>query len=85
MNPTLILNIPPKFICLLKEAVTYRINTMEQLLDDPNTSEEALAEIDYGNDQMVLAIIADELDNPNNQVQATFYQLISTYSNIKQP
>ncbi len=74
---------PPKFICLLKEAVTYRIKAMQQLLDNSNTSEEALAKIDYGNDQMVLAMVGDELDNPNNLVQATFYQLSTNQSNTE--
>ena len=52
MNPTLILNLPPKFMSLLQEAVAYRISSMQHLLDNPSISDEELAEIDYGNDQM---------------------------------
>ncbi|AWT48094.1 hypothetical protein DLE54_00170 [Psychrobacter sp. YP14] len=83
MNPTLILNISPKFICLLKEAVAYRINAMQQLIDNPNKSEEALEEIDYANDQMVLDMVAHELNNPNNQVEAAFYQLNRNQENTE--
>ena len=34
MNPTLVLNLPPKFISLLQEAVAYRISSMQIINDD---------------------------------------------------
>lgn len=75
MNPTLILNLPPKFMSLLQEAVAYRISSMQHLLDNPSILDEELAEIDYGNDQMILKIIDIYLRNTNNQIEADFYQL----------
>lgn len=75
MNKTLIIKLPTKFIAILKEALNYRINSMQLLLDNPDTPEEELAKIDYVNDQVILTMIADDLSNPNNQVQADFYQI----------
>ena len=60
---------------LLQEAVAYRISSMQHLLDNPSISDEELAEIDYGNDQMILKIIDIYLRNTNNQIEADFYQL----------
>lgn len=75
MNPTLLLNLPMKFFAILREAVNYRVQSMQQLLDNPEATEEQLADIDYGNDKVILAMILDELKNPHNQVKASFYQL----------
>lgn len=83
MNPTLVLNLPLKFISLLQEAVAYRINSMQYLLDNPNSSEEELAEIDYGNDQMILKIINDDLRNLNNLIKTDFYQLSQNESSTQ--
>lgn len=78
MSPTLLLKLPPKFIGILEEAVSYRINSMQRLLDDPNTTDEELAEIDYANDQSILKTINDDIKNINNQITADFYQLSQT-------
>ena len=83
MNPTLVLKLPPKFIRLMQEAVAHRINSMQHLLDNPNVSEEELAEIDYGNDQMILKILNDDLRNINNQIKADFYQLSQNESSTQ--
>lgn len=83
MNPTLVLKLPPKFIRLMQEAVAHRINSMQHLLDNPNVSEEELAEIDYGNDQMILQIINDDLRNINNQIKSDFYQLSQNESSTQ--
>ena len=73
-NNTLLLNIPTKFFGILTEAINYRIKSMQQLLDNPDATEEQLAYIDYGNDQVILTMILDALKNPHNQVNSAFYQ-----------
>ena len=75
INPTLLLTLPAKFLGILKEAVSYRIESMQQLLDNPDATEEQLAYIDYGNDQVILTMILDDLKNPHNQIDSAFYQL----------
>ena len=74
-NNTLLLNIPTKFFGILTEAINYRIKSMQQLLGNPDSTDEQLAYIDYGNDQVILTMILDALKNPHNQVNSAFYQL----------
>ena len=75
MNKTLIIKLPTKFIAILKEALNYRIKSMQLLLDNPDTPEEELAKIDYANDQVILTMILDALKNPHNRIDSAFYQL----------
>lgn len=74
INPTLLLTLPAKFLGILKEAVSYRIESMQQLLDNPDATEEQLAYIDYGNDQVILTMILGDLKNPHNRIDSAFYQ-----------
>ncbi|MFW2176752.1 MULTISPECIES: hypothetical protein [unclassified Moraxella] len=75
MNPTLILDLPSKFYGILQTAVKNEIQRMQVLLEDDTTPEMVLAEMDYGNDQWILKMIADDLANPNHYVETEFYQL----------
>jgi hypothetical protein len=52
-----------KFSRLAIIALKAQIREMETLLNDPNATDEQLAEIDYGNDKRILEMIVEELQN----------------------
>lgn len=70
-----LLMLSAKFCAILKHSIQADIQRMQAVLDDDNSSDEQLAEIDYGNDQMILKMILDELNQPNHQIQGQLYQL----------
>lgn len=78
MTEYTVLQVPSKFVGLLKDAVNLQIEQMNGLLNDDTTPEEKLAEIDYGNDKWILQMIADDLDNSNLKVAGKLYQLTKT-------
>lgn len=78
MTEYTVLQVPSKFIGLLKDAVNLQIEQMNGLLNDDTTPEEKLAEIDYGNDKWILQMIADDLDNSNLKLAGKLYQLTKT-------
>lgn len=57
----IVLDLSPKLAIVLSEAIQYRIDSMQILLDNEQTSDQALAQIDYGNDQWILQMILDEI------------------------
>lgn len=75
MTEYTVLHLPNKFAWLLKDAISHRMAQMQALLDDDNTPDEKLAEIDYGNDKWILEIIYNDLANKNNRVAMDFYQI----------
>ncbi len=57
----------PKFISIAKEAIKFRIKSMRVLLDDETSTDEQLAEIDYGNDIWILEMVLTELNNADKR------------------
>lgn len=57
----IVLDLSPKLAIVLSEAIQYRIDSMKILLDNEQTPDQALAQIDYGNDQWILQMILDEI------------------------
>jgi hypothetical protein len=61
------LSFSPKFLAIATEALAYKIEAMNALLDHPNTSDAALAAIDYGNDKRILEMILEDWTRKRQQ------------------
>lgn len=57
----IVLDLSPKLAIVLSEAIQYRIDSMQILLDNEQTPDQVLTQIDYGNDQRILQMILDEI------------------------
>ncbi|MEJ8590160.1 hypothetical protein JSO54_02795 [Riemerella anatipestifer] len=56
------LRFPIKFYKILLKAIDFRIQTMQKLIDNEETTDKMSAEIDYGNDVSILNAIQKELN-----------------------
>lgn len=79
LSQVIVLDFPSKFIGILQEAIRSRMAQMQALLDDDITSDEKLAEIDYGNDKWILEMIHNDLADKSKRIKGKFYQLTQSF------
>ncbi|STZ63140.1 Uncharacterised protein [Moraxella lacunata] len=70
--------LPPKFVGITKVAIKNEIARHTALINDDNTPDEILADIDYGNDIPILKGVLDEMENPHQTVMGDLYVLSQT-------
>lgn len=71
----LLSSIPHKFWWIIKRAIDNQIAHERALRDDDNTPDEVLAELDYGNDTVILQSVLDELNHKHQWVDGNLYVL----------
>lgn len=59
----------PKELAIAKEAMQYRIKSMQDLLDNPDTQDEKLAYIADGNDIPILESVIDEIIRAEKKIE----------------
>ncbi len=62
------MRLPIKFLKLAIEALEYRIASMKTLINDPKTTDDTLATIDYGNDIPILNTVIEEFQKAINEL-----------------